>query len=662
MEKSKLDALDNNNGNFNVVRFIKLNKIKKFPYYFIQIINNENSQLNKKDPHYHYYKLNQLLKREDIDIPLNYMNLKDLKGNQIKKLCEIIGISEEELLNSEYLISNEQGEFICFSEKSKFNNFDSVKTFLTGINKINSVDELKELIYNLTEETITVIANSSNQKSIANQILKTIVSDNGNKFNMNTYNFLQSKIDQKKFEISDDELIVFLNKENYKIDKNMLDFFQKINNYKFKINNIELSFEKYYPNLERFYKYNQKITEEEKLNFTNSIENNYFLIENNNENISNYNLEDDYLISIRIRFIDKNVNYNCELVSAFLKSLILINNINPKEIENEDEKEMDLRDWQLLIKGTSYTDNIDKAIYNKIKYFNYRNKVLILYLNQTNLLLNPNIKFVDLKKELIEMIEKLKKEFHEIKFLITSNPNVFNLFNLIQNEKENISVRFLDYSKYVNFNNNDTEKFTIINLDRQADLNEKIKDHNRNLIFNFKTNFSDFESNLNFQNLKDFINESIKIEDPNFNRNNINSKLKPFLECVEISNNPFDQFKKNIQNLNSENFKKEILEEKNYKNLILLTNSECNGCQKIESLLNEFLEEEKLKRGFKIYRYNTMNENIHFKKYRQVPAFVLFENGKITKEIDMKKVIQENENHDAAIKDVLSELFNKHYL
>jgi hypothetical protein len=657
--------MDIPNGNLNISRFIKLSKIKSFPYTFIQIINTDKNQRYisfKKEPHLHYYKLNHILKRENIEMSLNYINLQELKENQLQKICKILGVTEKELLNADYFISNKQGDFSCYSDKDQIRNFDCIKNFLIGIQTVSNLKELNETINNLTEETITILTDEANTKSISNAILKKIFIENANKLNINTFNFIQANFKSNKFKIAEDEIIVFLNTKIYEVNKN------SVNKSKIKLTascdlEVEITYQKYFPIIEKLYEFEKTLIQEDKEKFENSEDNEIILFkeEMNNKQVD-YKLENDYLIAMRIKFCKKTENdlsANIEFFAQYLKNLIKIDNYaknNYFSVQNPNEKSN--LDFVNSFKRKTYTDNIDIAVFNKLNYFVNRDKILIFYLNPNNLISESNKDYENIRNNLYELIDKLKIEYPEIKFISTSNPNIFNLFNLLPSEKENISIRFLDYSKYAYFNknSNNNNDYYLINLIKNSDLNEAIADKDRNSIFNLKTNFSEFAENLNYDNLKAFINESLNLD------TNKKSKIKPYLECADTSFNYFDQFNKHIKNLNAKNFKSEISNGKSFQSLVLLYNKDCNGCQKIESLLNDLLEESKTEKQINLinfYRYNTMNENINFKKYRNVPAAILFENGRIIKEIDLKKVIEESENHDAAIKEVFETIINK---
>jgi hypothetical protein len=524
------------------------------------------------------------------------------------------------------------------------------------------------LINNLPEETITILTSDSNQKSIPNQMLRKILIENANKFNMNTYNFNQINFNNINFHIGENEILVLLNKNVFEVNEEIL---KRENSCKLKskINDIceqevEIQFEKYFPSIQKFYELNKDLTIEDKINFENSEDEDHIILLDEMKH-KKYDLEKDYLISLRIKFNikaekDNNQIYlkeNFSFFSSLLKNLIYLdeyNNINLNKREINFSK---------FILRSNYTDNIDIAIFNKMNYFNNKNKILIFYLNQNNLIGEKSkITFEDIQKQLKSLINMLKNQFPEIKFLVTSNPSIFNLFNLLPSDKENISIRFLDYSKLIYFENKKENCYKFINYEKNSDLSQLISKLDRNLIFNYKTNFARYQDALNSENLKNFISDSINLD----SNNSDNNRIGPYLESAESSKIFFDQFKKNINILTAENFKAEILGNKYlHKSLILLYNQDCNGCKKIESLVNDMLDESKSYNNIKVFRYNTLNENIHFKKYRNVPAAVLFENGKIFKEIDLKKIIDENENHDAALIDVLGDLLKenekKHY-
>lgn len=634
---------------------------------------------------------------------LSYLNLNELKENQLRKLCKIFGVAEADFLTADYFISNKLGEFAFFSEQNpKTKNFDSIKNFLIGIQTVSNLKELKQIINSLTEETITVLtseAKNKNSKSFfSNDIANKIFIENAGKFsNVNTYNFLQANANFGNLKIAENEIIVFLNKQVYEVNENLdLPATQgkivlKLNDGKSTDLHVQFVFEKFFPNLEKFYGLKESLFKEDKESFENSEDNDVILFKEEiaNEKIE-FKLEDDYLIALRITFPENKSESDdfkayVEFVKKFLNEIIKIdgNKNNKNSLSNNkdskgftDSKIININNnsnltYNNLIHRRNYTDNIDIAIFNKLNYFADKDKVLILYLNNNNLNFsesssNRNL-ISNIKNQLHELIEKLKKDFPNIKFIFTSNPNIFNLFNLLPSAKENISIRYLDYSKYAYFSKNqnknsssDYEIFSIsksLNLNNnQNDLSEALNNKDRNLIFNFKTNFSEYADKLNYESLKAFISES-----QNLNESNGKSNVKPYLECADAPLGYLEeQIKQNIKNLNSQNFQTEILSGKNLRNLVLLYNKDCNGCQKTEALLNDLLEETKFdKEEIKFYRYNTLNESVHFKKFRNVPAAVLIENGRIVKEIDLKKVIEENENHDAAIKRVFEALINK---
>ena len=347
---------------------------------------------------------------------------------------------------------------------------------------------------------------------------------------------------------------------------------------------------------------------------------------------------------LNLDFENKNLSFN--FFSIFLKNLINFNNhnsiyINEENIENKIQK---------VITRNNFTDNLDLAIYNKLQFFKNKDKILLMYINSTNFLsAKENLDINSVKIQLNEMINNLKNDFHDIQFVITSNPIIFNLFNLIPSNLENLSIRFLDYTRYVKFEDSLSGKFDIINLDKNQEITEKIKDMDKNLIFNYKTNFSNFRKILNYENLKDFLE---------FSKNK--NKIFPYFESEDDMDFNFGVDNK-VNNLNSKNFKDLILNEKNKKSLVLLTNIECNGCKKIQLMLNEISDEEKNNK-FKFYKYDTMNENYLFKKYRNLPSCVIFENGKILKEIDLKKIINDNSDHDTALREVFSDILKNKYI
>lgn len=677
MKKSKIDKFDVSNDKFKIQQFINLNSIKSYPHYFFQIINtsNKNEKEIKKEPHIHYNKLNQVLKRENIDLSLIYLNIQDLKENQLNKICEIFGITEKELYLSDYLISNDEGEFICHSKDK--NNFEIIQKFISGIQKVSDLKDFQEIISNLSEETIFLITNGVNKKSQSNKILKKFYIETQNCYNNNTYFPLQANLNSDNIKLEEDEIFLFLNKNLFEFKKdyiqdNKVDItvYDEINDI-----NIELSFKKYFPLLEKFYNYDQKFFQEDQEKISKSDEDHLILLKEKINKI-NYNLEDDYIICLKIKFdkINENsFNKNYDVFTKILSNLISIKNNsglnhNPiifgksnSSIEKE-KKNYGTMNFSNIISKNNYTDNVEIAIFNKIEYFKNKDKILILYLNKENLILDSNFHYDMIRNQIFEIIEKLKFDFPYINFLTTSNPSIFNLFNLIPSGKENISIRFLDYSKFVYFNKNSKDDFSIINFDNKSDLNQIIKNLDKNLIFNYKTNFAEFKSNLNYDNLKEFVNESINMKNSkkNVDRNYLN--IKPYLECADsINNNVMNQFN-NIINLNSMNFKTEILDVKNYQNLILLFNRDCNGCHKIESLLNELLERKKINDKLKIYRYDTMNENLHFKKFRYVPTAVLFQNGKIIEEFDLQIIINNNDNHDDALTKLFNDIIEKQYI
>jgi len=735
-----------------ISRFIQLNKLKSFPYLFIQIVNisknaqnaeNTENSYTKNEPHLHYYKLNHLLKRENIDISLNYLNLNQPKETELEKLAKIFGVSKAEFSNADYFISNKQGGFMGYSDKEPKRSFECVKNFVIGMQKVSNFKELNQTISRLTPETITILTNTNREanKSVsnANAIVSKIFIEQASKFNINTYNFLEAVFNSNnnniKLALADNEIVVFLNKKIYEVNNQHLAAksadiikisFNSNNNIHSNIEKsafeVEFAFEKYFPNLEKFYAFNESLSQEDKESFENSEDNDVIILKeelNTNTSQDNkYKLEDDYLIALRLRFpinaaADFNLNNpnaNVDFVSKLLRNLININGTFNDDSSSITDKTNDTNYTNStmttdsdgfsglqpeknppkstsyatdnIIKRINYTDNIDIAIFNKLNYYANRNKILLLYLNSNNLLSESSSDLDLITQQLQELIEKLQKDFPGLKFICTANPVIFNLFNLLPSQKENISIRFMDYSKYAYFSksplrnksNNSTyyASYAIINNEKDSsDLNHVLADKDRNLIFNFKTNFAEYADKLNYESLKAFISQSINLSISSVENNNVESQennenkhksistlIKPYLECADdkqVNSNYYldlDPFKKYIKNLNSNNFKREILSGKSLRSLILLYNQDCNGCQKVEMLLNDLLEETKFDKEIMFYRYNTLNENVYFKKFRNVPAAVLFENGRITKEIDLKKVIEENQNHDAAVKEV----------
>lgn len=705
-----------NSGYLNITRFLQLNKLKKFPNQFIQIISPEEAEKNIREPHLHYYKLNHLLKREAIDLSLHYLNLAQANEKQLRKLAKIFEVEEKSLLASQYLVSNRDGEFAAFTINNENNKtYDIIKNFILGINKINTLRELNEMLYSIPDETITILTRDAEQKSLANKIIKMIYFENAEKFNSNTFNFLESKISPKSFALEGDEILIFLNKNIYNIDTDRLKHLspvgreEEINNTNFlnislvngeignKIN-LQLKIEKYYPFFGSFYNYNESPSEEDKTEYYNSFTNADAILLKESEMSSEYTLDNDFVISLRLKIINSGDNQNgqksrkgadqaditktekekqrfyFEFISKLIKNLINIDNfsINSFAFQNDSNEASaaysinnSLKNFYNVIKRINYSDSSDIAIFNKIKYFSNKDKVLLLYINYKNLAFTSGSEaeqdFQKVRSEINEMMEKLKVDFRDIKFLATSNAGIFNLFNLIPHRGENISIRFLDYSKYILFDSDLSGKYQILSCNKDEDLTAKIKDIDKNLIFNYKTNFSQFENQLNYENLNKFLTAS-SICDIRTDLPTIHSQVKPqpYLETVDAENLFYDQelTQGRIKTLTAENFKEKIIFDKNLSNLVLLTNNECNGCKKIESLLTDFVQQNS-ESNFNIYKYNTLNESYLFKKYRNVPAFVMIENGKIIQEIDLKRIIEQNQDHDAALKKVISKLLDK---
>jgi hypothetical protein len=445
-------------------------------------------------------------------------------------------------------------------------------------------------------------------------------------------------------------------------------------------------------------------------------------IDNNNNYESIIKLDKDYKIVLRFihtssnNFINEsnnnNGNNNIEekekevtrmIIQNFLKDLILINKENNNRINNNNNISLTLTNTDInkintlkkIIKRSIFTNNIPIAIQNKLNLYKNKDSILIIYLNKYNIKSNPDLNYNKIKQNLIEIIEGknqvdtnneiesqinsqincLNKLFPNKNFLITSNQKIFSLFNFLNSEKENISIRHLDYSKYVKYNDDLSGNYSIFQIKDEDDLFAKIKNLNKNLIFNYKANFADFKEELNKENLIEFLNLSEKNKlnsylenyDIYTNENNSNYLNDIFDDDTKIVN--IDKFF-SVRNLNSNNFEEKILKvNKNRSKYVLLFNNECIGCKKIESIIDDILNKNIIKNNIKntnfnynsktihdinnieVYKYNTLNENYCFKKFRNVPAFLIMKNGVIEKEVDLMELIRNNEDHDKALRD-----------
>jgi hypothetical protein len=785
-----------------------------------------------------------MLRREGIDFKLKFINLIELNENKINAICETANIDKENLYKINYLITNENGEVINNTQNfSLFEEVEKIKNFIKGFKVINNKEDLSNFITNANEESVNILALENNRslkgknndnnnnndydvnsnfgifflenffkeiileknfnfdykekvfnllryKNKSNNINNSFTYNIGNN-NNNDYDF-----NKNNFDIKDNEILVFLNKDFYNINKKFLEFYTSLDlNKKFDPNiskdidlnsnklegsiiikideNLSISLEKYFPKFNKICGFNYIISEKEKESFyespyfkymllnendisindndndnnyennnnndnNNFQEENYFNNNNNNintkafdlinkninenkhiegnfNNNNKFNLDKDY--KIVLRFINTNTskinnetNYNNninennetnkqkekdstkKILQNFLKDLILItnNNNNNNYISNNNNISLTkteinkINTLKKIIKKSIFTNNIPIAVQNKINLYNNKESLLIIYLNKYNIKSNPNLDYNKIKKNLLEIIngtnnkennieenQSLNKLFPNKNFLITSNQNIFSLFNFLNSEKENISIRHLDYSKYIKYNDDLSGNYSIFQIKDDNDLFEKIKNFNKNLIFNYKANFADFKEELNLENLKEFLLLSEK--------NKLNSYLENFDILTNENNNNNNEYF-SIRNLNSQNYKENILKlnKNNYK-YILLINNECIGCKKIESIIDDVINKQinnsfnsdldsdsdsdsylsyknnnnniKDIKNIEVYRYNTLNENYCFKKFRNVPGFLIMRNGAIEKEIDLREIIKNNEDHDGALRD-----------
>ena len=297
---------------------------------------------------------------------------------------------------------------------------------------------------------------------------------------------------------------------------------------------------------------------------------------------------------------------------------------------------------KILNRKIYVVDSIYSAAFYKKMFYN--SMVSFLYINVSKELTNGDDQITnkysldDINSEIEKAITELSKDsslstkMKDMRIILTSEPSINELFQIIPKEKELITIRFVDYSKRVYYNSKIKNPNAYIIKDITKDLSfiKTLPKNEENCVFTLKYDFN--QKLFNKENFRIFIEKSLK------------NSLKPYLEYYPIDTE-YDKVDK-IRNLNSINFKQEILNTKGKKIIYVFANGSV-GCNKGLSILYNFLHENP-NLNSKVYVYNKFNENLLFKKIITVPYIVIYDDDKIIKEINLYKIL-ENENNPKEI-------------
>jgi hypothetical protein len=323
----------------------------------------------------------------------------------------------------------------------------------------------------------------------------------------------------------------------------------------------------------------------------------YYNIDNNN---SSKDLKDikDYKVFM-VKF-DKNKSVDKLFEDEFVNVILYM--INPNKTA---DNKLSLK--YNLPKRISYTNNPYLAKYFKLSFLEDKQHFLFIYTDRY-------------EQELVNIIKTSK-----IPFLMTENPDIADIFNIVPDERLPYSIRYVDYSKYVKYDDKLSGSYQFI---QPKDVRFIAK---KDLLFSYKANFT--ERPVTKETLNAFIDKAEKYE------------FKSYLESLPVY--PVQTQVNKITEIVGSNFK-DFLNIKGRK-ILYCCFKICNGCKTAEMYLNSsnFADA-------KVFKYDIRNESIYFKKLSKVPYIFIFDGDKLIREIDISSYLTTHEEFNKAIKNNLN--------
>jgi hypothetical protein len=536
-----------------------------------------------------YYKLYNSAINANIRLKLGFIKLSLLTQDQKEKLAKKLNMKNaSDLSKVSYIISDGNLNFRPYLKQQ--NNFETSSRFLKGIKRAISLDELNLFLSKAPSESIHIVSTGS--KNLANQIVNKFY-ENSVLFNENTLNFINYKLGlfesfyEERFQsiIKKNEILIFFNPMFYTI--NLKDT---------KSNKCN----------ENIFIYNKKMFQLKKFDFSNiNFDSNDMLVYK-----FNYNKQEDFKKQI-------------EDFSKVIQSLI--------------EKEGSTINFKRLY----FTNNTNLARYYKLKFVHENKKLVFVYLDK-NKLSKININPDSILNMFIKNFEKIGEE--NFKYLVTYNPQISNIFNIQNKPNENITIRFIDYKKIVNYDENVSGSYKITDLNQISLESEYYRNKSKNLLFYYKCLYNKFTINENefFEEVESFINSD---------KNNFISRNPQHLESVVFETDlPFDL----VTGQTFLDFKKIP-----GKKTLFAISDNCIGCGSISKILEEMIKNEK--NLPKVFIYDIMNESIHFKKIKKAPMIYVFENEKVLNEYDINQLTTDSElSYDTSVSQIIQKnILNK---
>ena len=136
-----------------------MKNFENFPFHFFILIKSNNPE-ERKQTEALYYKLNEILRKEEIDLKLKLIKMEDLKENKLDLLSKISGIEKEKFSDLDFFITNDTCEIIFFSEDIPLGpkeKFQKILNFLKGFKKISNKEDLGNFLSNANEESISLL-------------------------------------------------------------------------------------------------------------------------------------------------------------------------------------------------------------------------------------------------------------------------------------------------------------------------------------------------------------------------------------------------------------------------------------------------------------------------------------------------------------------------